>query len=452
MARSKWQRPFCLRELRVQAIDETKLFPRIAGIEVHHLFDNLVGNVVSEANQLSPVDVEGRSAVDIELLSERHRLAHALLRLRLGNAGSHRVGHAPSVFNIALQHLVHVLLIDLRLMLVRQANELPRSIVVLTPEAIQVLRSSHRPFVNCHQGKVLEDQPDFGLLFDQLVDVGLCSLAGRALQIAKLDDGQACVLRPVGRPAGGLQHIPRSGKGIGAKRNDLPTEGVLLVGCHINTLYLLSLRSAENHRGLRNAGRFRRFDLDQLPRKIRVPPEHLLEERVERGITGDCGCTTGSSLRGIRRSGIRCLRNRSKAGDRQRKHQKCVSTTIHGSFRGAIAVSSQYLAISRQVLIANCCFFTSLSWPQSDSGVRSRRPFLRFSIPAPPAAACIRFGPPCEPPCGPAPARNRAAQRLPGETYCPPRSLREWYQAPRTAVRSRYPSGPGAAPQRAACL
>ncbi len=45
-----------------------------------------------------------------------------------------------------------------------------------------------------YQGKILENKLGLRLFFHQLIDIGLRFLACRTFQIAKLDNGQGCVL------------------------------------------------------------------------------------------------------------------------------------------------------------------------------------------------------------------------------------------------------------------
>src|SRR5579863_7464687 len=95
---------------------------------LHHVVRNAVG---SEAHLSASVDEERRSAADVELLGQLHRLPHPLLSLGFGRAGCHFVGIAARIFHVAFQHLLHILIVHFRLMIVNNSDELPCDIIVI---------------------------------------------------------------------------------------------------------------------------------------------------------------------------------------------------------------------------------------------------------------------------------------------------------------------------------
>src|SRR5215472_12727097 len=79
----------------LNTVSSGDLLLRICDLVVNHLLNCIVRRiVVRESHQPAAIDEECRRAGDVKLFRKRYRVAYALFRFRLGDAGRNRIGIA----------------------------------------------------------------------------------------------------------------------------------------------------------------------------------------------------------------------------------------------------------------------------------------------------------------------------------------------------------------------
>src|SRR5580692_5221381 len=207
------------------------------------------------------------------------------MRLGYGSAGASRnvsAFHARAAGQRS-QFFVGILRRDVGLSLVGLGNELPKCLVRRLRNAISVSGSLRCPVVHL-QGETLEDKTLVRFRRNQSLDGGLRRFAGRALQIAELDNRDRRILWPARRSSHSLlQCFPRWIERLGAEGNNIADHGVVAVRRHVEPAELLALWGGDNDVDLSQTGHWRRCYAGDLPTQLRLIAEGLLHEGVDRG-------------------------------------------------------------------------------------------------------------------------------------------------------------------------